>query len=94
VELRHLRYFLAVAEEGTVTAAARRVFVAQPALSRQIRDLERRLGRELFVRTGRGVEVTAAGRELLPRARAIVDQVDDAVRAVRSGRGPGGCASG
>ena len=58
MELRHLRYFLAVAEEGAFTRAAARLFVAQPALSRQIRDLERHVDCQLFVRGSRGTVLT------------------------------------
>ena len=63
MELRHLRYFVAVAEEGSLTVAAeRRLHTAQPSLSRQIRDLEYEVGVALFVRSVRGIELTAAGR--------------------------------
>jgi DNA-binding transcriptional LysR family regulator len=74
VELRHLRYFVAVAEEGTVTGAAARLFVAQPSLSRQLRALERHVGAPLLVRTSRGVALTPEGEHLLPVARHLVAQ--------------------
>jgi LysR family hca operon transcriptional activator len=68
MELRHLRYFLAVAEEGGFTLAAERLHTAQPSLSRQIRDLEREVGTALLIRGARGVELTAPGkRRLKPR---------------------------
>src|SRR5580698_7616138 len=66
MELRHLRYFIAVAETGSLTVAAeRRLYTSQPSLSRQIRDLEEEVGAELFSRSARGVELTAAGKAFL-----------------------------
>ncbi|WP_350274831.1 LysR family transcriptional regulator [Kribbella sp. HUAS MG21] len=70
--LRELRYFVAAAEEATVTAAAARLFVSQPALSKQLRALERRLGFDLFERRPRGLALTAQGRALLPVARDVL----------------------
>lgn len=78
LELRHLRYFLAVAEELNFSRAAERLHIAQPALSAQIRTLETQLGCELFHRTTRKVELTSAGQLLLPDARALVEQADRA----------------
>jgi DNA-binding transcriptional LysR family regulator len=72
MELRQLHYFVAVAEEGQVTRAAARVNVAQPAVSAQIRRLERELGENLFVRDPQGVTLTAAGEAFLPHARAAL----------------------
>ncbi|MFF0527728.1 LysR family transcriptional regulator [Nocardia amikacinitolerans] len=87
VDLRDLRYLIAVAEEANFTRAAARVFVSQPALSKQIRALERRLGFELFERTPRGVTLTAQGAELLPTAREMVERWDRAYpRAQAIGR--------
>jgi LysR family hca operon transcriptional activator len=84
VELRHLRYFIAVAEEGSLTVAAeRRLHTAQPSLSRQIRDLEREVGSELFARSVRGVELTASGRAFLEHARRALAEADEAVEAAR-----------
>lgn len=77
-ELRHLRYFLAVADELSFTRAAERLHVAQPALSAQIRQLERQLGCELFVRTTRKVELSSHGELLLDDAREIVRLADEA----------------
>lgn len=72
MELRHLRYFVAVAEEGSFYRAARRLLVSQPSLSRQIMDLERRLGQRLFERTSRGARLTPSGEALLQHARQIL----------------------
>ncbi|MGI5156072.1 LysR family transcriptional regulator [Microbispora sp. CA-102843] len=72
VELRVLRYFLAVVDSGSMTAAAAEVRVAQPSVSRQLRMLERELGVELLHRTRTGVHLTAAGRRFLPVARDLV----------------------
>jgi DNA-binding transcriptional LysR family regulator len=78
VELRHLRSFVAVAEEGKIGGAASRLFITQPALSRQMHELEREIGEQLFQRVPLGVELTDAGRELLPKARVAIDAADDA----------------
>jgi DNA-binding transcriptional LysR family regulator len=72
MELRQLSYFVAVAEEGQFTRAAARVSVAQPAVSAQIRRLERELGEPLFLRDQRAVSLTGAGESLLPHARAAL----------------------
>jgi DNA-binding transcriptional LysR family regulator len=78
LELRVLRYFLAVADRGSITAASRQVHVAQPSLSRQLRALEAELGIELFVRDGRALRLGPAGRRLLPIARDLVARADTA----------------
>ncbi len=84
MELRHLRYFIAVAETGSLTVAAeRRLHTSQPSLSRQIRDLEDEVGAELFSRSARGVELTAAGKAFLDHARLALTQVDAAIEAAR-----------
>ncbi|HWT23869.1 MAG TPA: LysR family transcriptional regulator, partial [Solirubrobacteraceae bacterium] len=91
VELRHLRYFVAVAEELSVSRAAQRLFMAQPPLSRQIAKLEALLGVALFVRSNRGVTLTAAGREMLPEARAALQAAHGAAEtARRAAQGRGG----
>ena len=89
MELRHLRYFVAVAEEGSLTVAAeKRLFVAQPSLSRQIRGLEQEVGVDLLIRGARGVELTAAGRVFLDHARIALLQVDAAAEAARHAARP------
>jgi DNA-binding transcriptional LysR family regulator len=83
MELRHLRYFIAVAEERHVTRAAERLGMQQPPLSQQIRALERELDVQLFRRKPRGVELTAAGCALLADARAIMSHIDHAFATTR-----------
>lgn len=83
MELRHLRYFIAVAEEGHITRAAERLGMQQPPLSQQIRALERELEVQLLRRLPRGVELTEAGRALLADARAILAHVDHAFTTTR-----------
>lgn len=88
MELRHVRYFVAVAEELSFGGAARRVHVAQPALSKQVGSLERELGVKLFDRTKRRIELTDAGRAFLERSYRILEQVGEAAsEAARAGRG-------
>ncbi|NSL42881.1 LysR family transcriptional regulator [Streptomyces sp. 8P21H-1] len=81
VDTRLLRYFAAVAEEGSLTGAAQRLFVSQPALTKQIRRLEDGLGVPLFARSRSGTALTEAGRELAARVPALLDGWDAAVRA-------------
>jgi LysR family hca operon transcriptional activator len=89
VELRHLRYFVAVAEEGSVTLAARRrLHTAQPSLSRQLRDLEREVGAQLFARSVEGMQLTPAGRVFLDHARLALAQVGAATEAARRAAEP------
>jgi DNA-binding transcriptional LysR family regulator len=91
MELRHLRYFVAVGEEQHYGRAAQRLHLAQPALSRQIRDLENDIGVALFERLPRGVRLSPAGVSFLDDARRILKQVDGAaVRAGRVARGQSG----
>jgi DNA-binding transcriptional LysR family regulator len=84
MELRTLGYFVAVAESGSVSAAATVVHVTQPAISRQLRQLESELGIELFTRTGGRLHLTAAGRQFLPHARDVLRRADGARAAARS----------
>ncbi len=84
MELRHLRYFVAVAEEENVTRAAERLHVSQPPLSRQIRDLEDELGVTLFERGAKSLRLTEAGRAFLGEARAVLDRVEQATNVVRA----------
>jgi LysR family hca operon transcriptional activator len=84
MELRHLRYFVAVAEAGSLTvAAARKLHTSQPSLSRQIRDLEGELGAQLLTRRARGTELTPAGRVFLDHARLVLSQVEAGAEAAR-----------
>lgn len=82
MELRHLRYFVAVAEELNFTRAAARLHVSVPPLSRQIRDLERELGIELLVRNTRSVHLTEAGRLFQLEAVAVLQRTDEAIASV------------
>ena len=80
MELRHLRYFVAVGEEQHYGRGAQRLRVAQPALSRQIQDLEEEVGFKLFDRLSRGVRLSTAGKLFLEEARRILQQVEEATR--------------
>src|SRR5215471_9594977 len=84
MELRHMRYFVAVAEEKNFTRAAARLHLAQPSLSRQIRDLEHELGVSLLHRGKGGVNLTAAGNEYLAQARKLLADSDSAVRTTQA----------
>jgi len=97
MELRHFRYFVAVAEEKSLSRAAKRLHISQPPLSAQIRDLEEEVGTELLNRSVRGVTLTAAGVRLLETARKILRDADDikrlgktsdSARTLRVGVGP------
>jgi DNA-binding transcriptional LysR family regulator len=85
VELRHLHYFIAVAEtQNVLRASTQKLHVSQPAVSRQIRDLEDELGVQLFERTGKALKLTDAGRLFLKEARAVLERSDAAVANVRA----------
>lgn len=84
MELRHLKYFVAVAEEQNVTRAAARLHVSQPPLSRQMRDLEDELGVSLFEHGPKTIRLTPAGRVFLDEARAVLLRADQAIRAARA----------
>jgi DNA-binding transcriptional LysR family regulator len=83
MELRHLRYFIAIAEERSFTGAAERLWIAQPGLSTQMRRLEAELGVQLFDRHPRGIELTQAGELFLERARVVVSAADVALATGR-----------
>jgi LysR family hca operon transcriptional activator len=84
MELRHLRYFVAVAETKSLTLAAKaKLHTSQPSLSRQIRDLEEEIGAQLLTRGARGIELTPAGRAFLDHARVVLSQVEAASEAAR-----------
>jgi LysR family hca operon transcriptional activator len=83
MELRHVRYFVAVAEAGSLTVAAGKLHTSQPSLSRQIRDLEDEVGAQLLRRSARGIELTPSGRAFLEHARSVLSQVEAAAEAAR-----------
>ena len=84
MELRHLRYFVAVGEEENMSRAAVKLHVSQPALSKQVRDLEDEIGFSLLQRTAKSVRLTEAGRVFLDNARAVLRRADEAVKAARA----------
>ncbi|GGX12762.1 transcription regulator LysR family protein [Pigmentiphaga litoralis] len=85
MELRHLRYFVALAQQLNFTHAARKVHVSQSTLSHQIRQLEEELGQTLFDRTGKQVRLTQAGERFLPNANNALREVDSGIHALRRG---------
>lgn len=87
MELRHLRYFVAVAEEENVSKAALKLHVSQPGISRQIRDLEDEIGFKLFERSAKSVRLTKAGSVFLKEARAVLRRVNEAVEKARAADG-------
>src|SRR5436305_1639610 len=84
MELRHLRYFVAVAEAENVSRAALKLHVSQPGLSRQIRDLEDELGFSLLERSAKSVRLTDAGRIFLTEARAVLQRAEEAVKTAKA----------
>ena len=89
VELRHLRYFVALADAGTFTHAAEQMFIAQPTLSQQIRRLEEMVGTPLLQRRREGVRLTEAGSVLLQESRAVLSLIDHGVNRTRQAAGVG-----
>jgi DNA-binding transcriptional LysR family regulator len=87
MELRHLRYFVAVAEQENVSRAALKLHVSQPGLSRQIRDLEDEIGFQLFERSAKSLKLTDAGKVFLTEARAVLQRAEDAVKKARAAIG-------
>jgi LysR family hca operon transcriptional activator len=83
MELRHLRYFVVVADAGSLRVAAQKLNTSQPSLGRQIRDLEDEVGAQLLTRSARGIELTPAGRAFLEHARTVLSQVEAATEAAR-----------
>ncbi len=83
MELRHLRYFVAVAGKENISQAAKSLHVSQPALSRQMRDLESELGVSLFQRGGKSVHLTEAGRVFLSESRAALNRIEDAISVTK-----------
>jgi DNA-binding transcriptional LysR family regulator len=84
MELRHLRYFVAVAETENVSRAALKLHVSQPGVSRQIRDLENEIGFQLFERSAKSLKLTNAGKSFLTEARAVLQRAEDAVKTARA----------
>src|ERR1700755_2108272 len=87
IELRHLRYFVALADAGSFTRAAERMFIAQPTLSQQIRRLEEIVGTPLLQRRREGLRLTPAGRVLLDESRSVLALVDQAVNQTQHAAG-------
>ncbi|MBO1520496.1 LysR family transcriptional regulator [Oceanisphaera sp. DM8] len=83
MELRYLRYFIVAAEELNLTRAAERLFIAQPPLTRQIKQLEDELGVQLFIRKPRGLELTIGGKHFLHQAYGIINRVDASIKSTR-----------
>jgi len=87
MELRHLRYFVAAAEEENVSRAAQKLHVSQPGVSRQIRDLEQEIGFPLFERSAQALKLTGAGKIFLDGAKAVLQQAEQAVKQARAAAG-------
>src|ERR1700727_3836447 len=89
IELRHLRYFVALADAGNFTRAAEQMFIAQPTLSQQIRRLEEIVGTQLLQRRREGLQLTKAGSVLLDASRTVLSLVDHEVNRTRQAAGLG-----
>ena len=87
MELRHLRYFCAVAEEKNMTRAAEKIFMAQPPLTRQIKQLEEEVGVQLVQREARGISLTPAGEYFWQQAQLILDKLEATVKESHGSRG-------
>lgn len=87
LDIKQIRYFQAIAQYGSISEAARRLFIVQPALSRQIKELERNLGAKLFIRRQKGIELTKAGEQLLQDSSTIMQALNLAVTNVRRASG-------
>src|SRR6266436_9176019 len=87
MELRQLRYFVAVAETGNISRAAKKIFLTQPALSRQIKALEHEIGQCLLERQAHSIRLTPAGEALLREARELFQHADQMLERVRSAGG-------
>src|SRR5687767_1330020 len=85
LEVRHLRLIVAIADGGGVTAASRQLHLTQPALSRQLQDVEARLGVALFARVNRRMVITKAGERLLSTARRVLGELETVERELTSG---------
>src|SRR6516162_3226688 len=84
MELRHLRYFIAAAEEENVSRAALKLHVSQPGISRQIRDLEDEIGFQLFERSAKSLKLTEAGKLFLAEAKSVLQRADEAVKKAKA----------
>ncbi|WP_338449885.1 LysR family transcriptional regulator [Niallia oryzisoli] len=86
MDLRHLRYFLTIAKEKQITRAAKKLNMAQPPLSQQLKQMEDELGVELIERNGRSIELTHAGKLFYKRAEGIINQMEDTMREIKETR--------
>ena len=77
MDIKQLKYFVTVANEGQITKAAQKLFMAQPPLSRHIIELEKEIGKPLFLRTKKGLELTSAGEALLQKAQDLIFQIEN-----------------
>ena len=87
MDIKQIRYFQAIAQYGSISEAARHLFIVQPALSRQIKELERHLGARLFIRRQEGIELTKAGEQLLQDSSTILQALNLAITNVKRASG-------